>query len=100
MTLTSLFVVGETENKPPRDGKVFTISENLKSFQGPVLNCMVSRKRRASYLNELVILEIRNNTSVIFQKFLFSCCKIKIEFVQCGKNPVKSLPGLFHGGGV
>jgi hypothetical protein len=34
-------------------------------------------------LNELVIVEIR--TIAIFQKFLFSCCKI--EFFQCGKNP-------------
>jgi hypothetical protein len=73
----------------PRDGKGFTISENLKGFQGPVLNFMGSRKRRASYLNELVIHEIRNNASAIFQNFLFSCCKI--EFVQCGKNHVKPL---------
>ena len=65
---------------PPTDGKGFTISENLKSCQGPVLKCRGSKKRRASYLNELVILEIRNNASAIFQNFLFSCCKI--EFVQ------------------
>ena len=31
-------------------------------------------------LNELVIHEIRNNASAIYQKFIFSCCKI--EFVQ------------------
>ncbi len=68
---------------PPTDGKDFTTSENLKSCQGPVLKCRGSRKRRASYLNELVIQEIRNNASAIFQNFLFS----KIEFVQCGKNP-------------
>ncbi len=70
---------------PPKDGKGFTISENLKSCQGPALICRGSRKRRAFYLNELVIHEIRNNASAIFQNFLFSCCKL--EFVQCGKNP-------------
>ncbi len=72
--------------------KSFTISENLKSCQGPVLKCRDSRERRALYLNELVILEIRNNASAIFQNFLFSCCKM--EFVQCGKNPLKPLPSL------
>jgi hypothetical protein len=77
---------------PPRDGKGLTISENFKSCQGPVLNCRGSRKRRASYLNEWVIHEIRNNASVIFQNFLFSCCKR--EFVQCGKNPLKPLPSV------
>jgi hypothetical protein len=65
---------------PPTDGKGFTISGNLKSCQGPVLKCRVSRERRALYSNELVIHEIRNNASAIFQNFLFSCCKI--EFVQ------------------
>ncbi len=52
----------------------------LKCYQGPVLNCRGSKKRRASYLNELVIHEIRNSASAIFQNFLFNCCKI--EFVQ------------------
>ncbi len=56
---------------PPKDSGGFTISENLKSFEGPVLKCRGSRKRRASYLNELVIHEIRNNASAIFQNFLF-----------------------------
>jgi hypothetical protein len=65
---------------PPTDGKGFTISENLKSCEGPVLKCRGSRKRGAFYVNELVIHEIRNNASAIFQNFLFSCCKI--EFVQ------------------
>ncbi len=37
-------------------------------------------KNRCEYLNELVIVRIRNNVSASFQKFLFSCCKI--EFVQ------------------
>jgi hypothetical protein len=69
----------------PTDGKDFTFLENLKSCQGPVLKFRVSREHRALYLNELVIHEIRNNASAIFQNFLFSCCKI--EFVQCGKNP-------------
>jgi len=54
--------------------------ENKKSCQGPVLNCRVSKKIRASYLNELVIHEIRNNASAIFQNFL--CSRCKIEFVQ------------------
>ena len=36
---------------PSPDGKGSSISENLKSCQGPVLDCMGSRKRRASYLN-------------------------------------------------
>jgi hypothetical protein len=27
-----------------------------------------------------------------FQNFLFTCCKI--EFVQCGKNPLEPLPSL------
>jgi len=40
----------------------------------------VSKKK-----NELVIDEIRNNASAIFQNCLVSCCKI--EFVQCVKNP-------------
>jgi hypothetical protein len=57
----------------------------MKSFEGPVLKCRGSRKRRASNINELVIHEIRNNVSAIFQKILFICCKIK--FVQRGKNP-------------
>ncbi len=48
-----------------------TISGNLKSFEGPVLKCRDSRDRRALYVNELVIHEIRNNTCTIVQKFLF-----------------------------
>jgi hypothetical protein len=53
---------------PPKDGGVLTISGNLKSFEGPVLNCRggthrvfwlerIERvcQRRAWYLNELVI---------------------------------------------
>jgi hypothetical protein len=31
--------------------------------------------RYSQYLNELVIGEIRNNASAIFEKFFFSCCK-------------------------
>jgi hypothetical protein len=53
---------------------------NLKSFQGPVLKCRGCRNHRAFYFNELVIHEIRNNASAIFQNFLFRCCKI--EFVH------------------
>jgi hypothetical protein len=64
---------------PPKDGRGFTISGNLKSFEGPVLKCRDSRKCRASYLNELYIHEIRNNASAIFQNFLFSCCKIEFD---------------------
>ena len=37
---------------PPTDGGGLTISGNFKSFEGPVLKFRVSRKRRASYLNE------------------------------------------------
>ena len=55
-------------------------SHNFKSFEGPVLNCRDGTHPRGEYLNELVIGEIRNNASAIFQKFLFSCCKI--EFVH------------------
>ena len=66
--------------EPPTDGGGLTISGNLKSFEGPVLKFRGSTERRALYLNELVIHEIRNNASVIFQNFLFICCKI--EFVQ------------------
>jgi hypothetical protein len=58
-------------NNPPTDGGGLTISGNLKSFEGPVLKCRGSRERRALYLNELVIHEIRNNASTIVQKFLF-----------------------------
>ena len=69
-----------TIHVPTHDGGVLTISGNLKSFEGPVLNCRGSRNHRDFYLNELVFDEIRNNASAIFQNFLFSCCKI--EFVQ------------------
>ena len=65
---------------PPTDGGGLTISGNLKSFEGPVLKCRVSTEHRTLNLNELVIHEIRNNASAIFQNFLFSCWKI--EFVQ------------------
>ncbi len=51
---------------PPSSLGGGTISGNLKSFEGPVLKCRDSRKRRAFYLNELVIHEIRNNASAIF----------------------------------
>jgi hypothetical protein len=51
---------------PPKDDGGLTISGNLKSFEGPVLKCRDSRKRRAFYLNELVIHEIRNNAPAIF----------------------------------
>jgi hypothetical protein len=77
---------------PSKDGRGFTIPGNLKSFQGLVLKCRGSRKRRAFYLNELVIHEIRNNASAIFQNFLFSCCKI--EFVQLWSKSLKPLPSL------
>jgi hypothetical protein len=70
------FFFGPVPRTQPTDGRGFTISGNLKSFEGPILKCRGSRKRRASYLNKLVIHEIRNNASAIFQNFLFSCCKI------------------------
>ncbi len=63
----------------------------VDSMSGPVLNRRGSRKR-ASYLNELVIHEIRNNTS---SNYLFSCCKI--EFTQLwykSLNPRPSVGGL------
>ncbi len=75
----------QEQRMPHMDGGGLTISGNLKSFEGPVLKCRVSTERRALYLNELVIHEIRNNACAISQNFLFICCKI--EFVQCGKNP-------------
>jgi hypothetical protein len=65
---------------PHKDGGGLTISGNLKSFEGPVLNFSGSTTHRECYLIELVIHEIRNNASAIFQNLLFSCCKI--EFVQ------------------
>jgi hypothetical protein len=65
---------------PPKDGGGLTISRNLKSCEGPVLNCRNHVEPRGSYLNELLVDEIRNNASEIFQIFLFICCKI--EFVQ------------------
>ena len=40
---------------PPKDGEGLTIWGNLKSFEGPVLNCRGSTTHRALYLNELVI---------------------------------------------
>jgi hypothetical protein len=46
-------------------------SRNFKSFEGPVLYCRDRRKFPDFYLNELVIQEIRNRVSVIFQNFLF-----------------------------
>ncbi len=52
------------------------ILKKLKSFEGPVLKCRVSRKDRGFYLNELVIHEIRKNAPAIFQNFLFICCNI------------------------
>jgi hypothetical protein len=52
-------------------------SGNLKSFEGPVLKCRGSTENRALYVNALVIHEIRNNASAIFQNFLFICCKIE-----------------------
>jgi hypothetical protein len=60
---------------PPTDGGGLTISGYLKSFEGPVLKCRGSREYRALYLNELVIHEIRNNASAIFQNFLSSVVK-------------------------
>ena len=60
---------------PPRDGKGFTISGNLKTFQGPVLKCRGSRKHRAFYLNGLVIHEIRNNASVFSEIFFLPVVK-------------------------
>ena len=65
------FLLDETIDESTKDDGGFTISENLKSFEGPVLKCRGSRKRRASYLNELVNHEIRNNASAILQNFLF-----------------------------
>ncbi len=43
---------------------------NFKKFEGPVLNCR-GGTHRGGYLNELVIHEIRNNASAIFQKVSF-----------------------------
>ena len=62
---------------PYNDG--FTISGNLKSFEGAVLNCRGGRTHGEFYLNELVIHEIRNNASATFQNFLFDCCKIEFS---------------------
>jgi hypothetical protein len=64
-----------------------TIRGNLKSFHGSVLNvgCRVNTDHRGYYWKELFIDEIRNNTSVIFQNFVLTCCTI--EFVQlCSKS--------------
>jgi hypothetical protein len=80
---------------PPTDGGGLTISGNLKSFAGPVLKCRGSTDRRALYVNELVIHEIRNNASAIFQNFLFICCKI--EFVQLWQKSLRPPPSV---GGV
>jgi hypothetical protein len=55
----------------PKDVGGLTFSGNLKSFWGPVLKCRdSSSKDRVFYVNELVIHEIRNNTSSIVQNFL------------------------------
>jgi hypothetical protein len=43
---------------PPKDGEGLTIFGNLKSFEGPVLNCRSSTTHRAMYLNELVIFQL------------------------------------------
>ena len=64
---------------PPKDGGGFTIFKKFKSFEGPVLNCRVSTNHRGWDLNELVIQEIRKNTSAIFHKFLSTCCEIRIR---------------------
>ncbi len=64
----------QKEYGPPKDVGDLTISGNLKSFEGPVLNCRDITKHRSLYLNELVVHEIRNNASAVF----FS----QIEFVQ------------------
>jgi hypothetical protein len=47
LVLNSLFVLS-AQLLPPRDGRGFTISGNLKSFEGPVINCRVSRNRVVS----------------------------------------------------
>ena len=60
---------------PSRDGKGFTISGNLKSFQGPVLKCRVSRKHRTFCSNELTIHEIRNNASAFSEIFFLLVVK-------------------------
>jgi len=65
-----------------------TISGNLKSFEGPVLNCSVSTTHRECYLNELVIHEIRNNTSEIFKIFFSSVVNFQI--------PTPSVQFLFN----
>ncbi len=48
---------------------------NFWKFEGPVLNCRGSTDQ---YVNESVIHEIRKNAYAIFQRFLFSCCKIEV----------------------
>ncbi len=54
---------------PPTDGKSLTIYANLKSFEGPALNCRVSTTLVCinESLIESVIDEIRNNASAIVQ---------------------------------
>ncbi len=54
--------------EPPKDDGGLTISGNLKSFEGPVLNCRDSTKFRALDLTELVIDKIRNNVFAISKK--------------------------------
>jgi hypothetical protein len=55
-------------------GNDLTISGNLKSFEGPVLNGRDSTKHRALDLNELVFDEIRSYASAIFPIFISTLC--------------------------
>jgi hypothetical protein len=72
LALTFSFLINKTKTKT---GRGFTISGNLKSFEGLVQKCRGSRKCRASSLNELVIHEIRNNASAIFENFFSAVVK-------------------------
>jgi hypothetical protein len=78
----------KVRDDPPKDGGGLTSLRKCEKNEGPVLNCRDSTKHRALYLNELVVHEIRNNAPAIFKKIVSSCCKI--EFVQCGKNTLRS----------
>jgi hypothetical protein len=66
---------------PPKDGGDLTISGNLKSFEGPVLNCRDSKKRRALDLNELC--------SSIFPKIFLS--SVVSEDKKCQTKTMMSI---------
>ncbi len=58
-----------------------------------VLNSSGSTDHREFYLNELVIQEIRNSASEIFQNFVSSCCKIEIRAVVVKIPEVSAVRG-------